>query len=197
MPRALASSLSLLFFLGTAAVLSIPIVISSDELVLQPQRFEGLVGETSHPTPTLDATLDEGAVNEQSWSIRIIERPGAICFSFRMGPEADRTGALVCTEPQHLGSRFGPSQFVPASGRFDRSVLVAVIPQKISLLRLKATDGLPLMGELYDLPSPFKTQAHVLIVFLAAGTDLTSAIATDDDGKRVDASRLVDQVDAY
>lgn len=186
---------------GIALVLSLPIVTAEKDLVLRPVPFAGLVGETHSDLANgssyeVDATLDEGEIDGVPWSLRASERPDAFCFSFLDGLTAgERSRALVCTTPPI--AEVGPSQFIPASEDLQRSIFVAALPAKIEELRLGATDDAPLQGGLYELPSLFEADAFVLAVFLPPGTDLTYAAATDQQGRRVDVSRIVDQVDAY
>ena len=195
MPKPLAVILSALFFIATAAILALPVITSSAELVLRPEPFEGLVGESSHPTLTLDATLDEGTIAGVPWSLLVSERPDVICFSFRMGSDTEN-GSLVCTRALLAGTGVGPSQFIPAAERSPRSALIAGLPGNIEELQLRATDDLPIEGRLYALPSNFQNTGTVLVAFLPAGADIVEAHAVTDDGKKIDVSRLADQVDA-
>lgn len=186
MSRPLASFLSVVFFVGIAAVLSIPVITSSAELVLRPQKFEGPVGMVSHSVHPF-ATLDEGATGGVPWSLHVSERPDTLCFSFRTGLTVGDAG-LLCTE--RSVAEVGPSQFIPASDEWRRGVFIAALPGDFEELRLRATDDLPFDGALYKLPSIFETDATVLAVFLPPGADIVSAEATTNDGRRLDMSGL-------
>ena len=193
MPRLLASLLSFLFVLGIAGVLSHPVLTASNELILRPERFEGLVGEVSQPAE-LQATLDEGETDGVTWSLRVSERSDMSCLSFSTELSVGDAG-VMCTQPE--GEEVGPSQFIPASGSWRRSVFIAVLPATIEELRLSASDDTPTDGNLYALPSNFRQPATVLLAFLPAGTDIVAASATTTTGDPLDVSRLADQVDAY
>lgn len=198
MPKPLAATLSALFFLATATVLALPVVTSSAELVLTPQRFEGLVGVTSSTTPgsgELSATLDEGRADGLPWTVSISERRNAFCVSFQSGPNASVSAGLMCTEPPITET--GPTQFVPASEDSSHGTLVAVLPGNIAEIQLRASDDLPFRGGLYEVPRNFKADAMVLVVFLPPGADVVSSTARTESGGRVDVSRLADQVNAY
>ena len=190
---------SILFVAGIALVLAWPIVTAENELILRPAPFDGLTGITVSLTPSgsrseFEATLDEGTVEGTRWALHVNETGGNWCFSFRTGVVLadDRRQGLLCTETNPGG--FGLSMFAPASAELERSVYVAALPGDIEELRLRATDDLPLHGELYELPSLFETDASVLVVFLPPGTSIVSATAINEDGENVDLSRIVDEV---
>ena len=195
MPRPLAAFLSALFFVATATVLALPVLTASNELVLWPVRFEGLVTKVSHPALSTQryATLDEGVSDGRDWSLDVDER-SSLCLSFSTDSRIGDAG-LMCSEP--VGRQVGPTQFIPASEALRRGVLLAVLPGEISELRLSATNDESLRGALYELPPNFRSEALVLVVFLPPGSDVVSATARAESGIRVDVSRLVDQVGAY
>lgn len=192
---------AVLFVAGIAIVLSIPILTAERDLILHPTSFDGLVGITisvgsAGSSTKVEATLGEGSISGTPWALHASESDGTWCYSFRTGVvAADLPHGLVCTEVDTGGS--GTSQFIPASEELERSVYVSALPGDIEELRVRATDDLPLDGGLYELDSHFEADALVLVVFLPPGTDLTYVRATDQDGRRVDVSRIVDQVDAY
>lgn len=187
-----------MFVVGIALVLSLPILQAENTLTLATTPFDGLVGltiseGTGGSTSELEATLSSEEVDGVPWDIHVTEMSGTFCFTLRMGPE---TGdGMLCTES---ASAEGPSQFIPAqSGGIDRGILVAALPGEIARLELGASDHATLSGHLLELPNHFDADPVILVAFLQPGTDIVSAVARDDSGRRIDVSRIVDQVDAY
>jgi hypothetical protein len=194
MPRPLASLFSLLFVLGIAAVLTLPVFTASGELVLKTRPFDGLVGMGSH-TAQRFATLHKDRTDGVGWSLNVTDRPNRLCVTLDTDLDPAEGAALMCTESPIEGA--GATQFIPASDTWRTSVLIAMLPGDIHELRLRATDDAPLQGDLYALPSQFRSDDSVLVVFLPQATDIVEASGTSHSGGPVDLSRLIDQVDAY